>query len=80
GTALQTPRKAATGSLTWLWDRYRETGAWCVLSGATRRQRENIMLHVLKENGSAPYTVYPDSAKIRKRPLPTGPEAILLRA
>jgi integrase len=44
-------RHAAAGSLRWLWDQYRATNAWLTLSPATRRQRENIMLHVLKENG-----------------------------
>src|SRR5271169_663255 len=42
------PRVLAA-SLQWLWDSYRETGAWSELAPATRRQRENIMLHVLKE-------------------------------
>lgn len=46
------PSKA---SLQWLWDSYRETGAWTGLSMATRRQRENIMLHVLKDSGPKPY-------------------------
>ena len=36
-------------------DRYRETGAWTVLSAATRRQRENILLHVLKTAGDKPF-------------------------
>lgn len=48
--------KAATGSLQWLWERYRETGAWTGLAGATRRQRENIMAGVLKTGGAAPYS------------------------
>jgi integrase len=48
----QSPR---TGSLQWLWDRYRETTAWAELSSATRKQRENIMLHVLASGGMEPY-------------------------
>ena len=48
------PRVLAS-SLQWLWDCYRETGAWSGLSPATRRQRENIMMHVLKESGAKPY-------------------------
>jgi integrase len=47
-----THKKAATGSLQWLWDRYRETTAWTELSLATRRQRENIMRGVLKQSGT----------------------------
>lgn len=46
---------ASSASLQWLFDRYRETGAWLDLSNATRRQRENIMLHVLKASGAEPY-------------------------
>src|SRR4051794_24128631 len=41
----------AVGTLAWLLDRYRETGAWTALSAATRRQRENIFLHVLAGAG-----------------------------
>lgn len=43
------------GTLHWLWDRYRETKAWTDLSLATRRQRENIMKHVLAGSGHEPY-------------------------
>jgi integrase len=49
------PAAVSTASLQWLWDSYRETGAWTGLAKATRTQRENIMLHVLKESGSKPY-------------------------
>jgi integrase len=41
----------STGSLSWLIERYRETGAWTGLSLATRRQRENIFKHVLETAG-----------------------------
>ena len=37
----------AGGTLAWLIERYRETTAWQSLSNATRRQRENILRHVL---------------------------------
>lgn len=47
--------KERTATLQWLWDRYRETTAWSDLSSATRKQRENIMLHVLETAGSEPY-------------------------
>ena len=46
---------AASGTLAWLLERYRETGAWAALSAATRRQRENIFVHVLETAGSSPY-------------------------
>jgi integrase len=44
----------AVGSLAWLIERYRETGAWSSLSLATRRQRENIFRQVLDKAGRQP--------------------------
>jgi integrase len=58
--------RAATGTLEWLWNRYRETSAWTDLSVATRRQRENIMLHVLRSAGAEPF------ARITKKHLVEG--------
>jgi integrase len=56
GTPLSDPRKPALGTLACLLDRYRETSAWSDLSAATRRQRENIFLGVLKSAGHEPYS------------------------
>ena len=53
-TPLERPGKAKGGTLQWLWDRYRDSSKWASLSNATRRQRENIMRHVLKNAGRAP--------------------------
>lgn len=47
--------QATAGTLHWLWDAYRKTDGWKALSPATRRQRENIMLHVLKAAGDEPF-------------------------
>jgi integrase len=44
--------EAVGGTMQWLWDAYRKTGAWTHLAPATRRQRENIMLNVLKTGGA----------------------------
>lgn len=55
GAPAPTPQTPAAASLQWLWDSYRETGAWTGLSLATRRQRENIMRHVLADSGTKPY-------------------------
>lgn len=43
------------GSLAWLWEQYNQTSAWTDLSAATRRQRENIMSHVLAAVGQDPF-------------------------
>jgi integrase len=60
---VDAPRcKVAAGSLQWLWDRYHETTAWAALSPATRRQRENIMAHVLKASGSEPFSAVTKAA------------------
>lgn len=46
--------KSQSGSLAWLWERYRETGGWTSLKHTTRRQRENIMAHVIAKSGHEP--------------------------
>jgi integrase len=54
--ALQSAKddRMTTGTLAWLVERYRETNAWTGLSLATRRQRENILKHVLESAGRQP--------------------------
>lgn len=47
--------QAITGTLQWLWDAYRKTDVWQTLAPTTRRQRENIMLHVIKGAGAEPF-------------------------
>ena len=54
GEPASGPRRAGAGTLQWLWDRYRQSSAWSALANATRRQRENIMLHVLDRAGAMP--------------------------
>jgi hypothetical protein len=46
--------KATKGTLGWLWMLYRQTTAWTDLSLAARKQRENIMRHVLATGGDQP--------------------------
>lgn len=48
-------RGAKAGTLRWLWNAYRGSGAWLALSEATRRQRENIMVRVLDKGGDVPF-------------------------
>jgi integrase len=54
--ARQSPKddRTALGTLAWLVERYRETTAWTDLSLASRRQRENILKHVLESAGRQP--------------------------
>lgn len=46
--------KLESGSLGWLWERFRETGNWTSLKQSTRRARENIMAHVLAKSAAEP--------------------------
>jgi integrase len=49
------PEGPHEGTVGWLLERYRETTAWSNLSLATRRQRENIFVHVLETAGKEPF-------------------------
>lgn len=55
GKPLAVKGAPAIGTLAWLLDRYRETGAWTILAEATRRQRDNIFVHVIVSAGATPY-------------------------
>jgi integrase len=61
-------RSAATNSLAWLVARYRQTAEGRALSSATRRQRENIFLHVRETAGGQPF------AKITRTTIVAGRE------
>jgi len=53
--AQKTEIKANKGTLEWAWLLYKQSAAWqSAISMATRRQRENIMKHVLATAGSEP--------------------------
>jgi integrase len=58
----------ATGTLAWLVARYREVGEWTNLSPATRKQHENILVHILETAGDKPF------AKISKAAIVAGCE------
>jgi integrase len=48
-----TPRAgSASGTLAWLFDRYREASAWTELAKSTRYKRERIMVRVLESAGT----------------------------
>lgn len=47
--------KASPNSLRWLVEQYRKSSEWLSLSLATRKQRENILIHVLEKAGNVPY-------------------------
>lgn len=54
-TAGRVPEQAGHRYAGLLWERYRETIAWTKHMPSTRRQRENIMKHVLAAAGKEPY-------------------------
>ncbi len=54
GKPPPTPGKFNAKTLGWLIERYRESTAWAKLSGATRRQREGILLAITSTAGKEP--------------------------
>jgi integrase len=67
GTPQPMKGTPTTGTLAWLIARYRETTAWSALSTATRKQRENIFLHVLETAGDKPFARIDTAAVITGR-------------
>jgi integrase len=55
GAARPSKNAPAITTLAWLVARYREASAWTELSVATRRQKENILRHVLETAGDKPF-------------------------
>lgn len=51
--AVRKTKPVHSGTLEWAWQLHRQSATWAALSRATRKQRENIMLNVLK-NGNPP--------------------------
>jgi integrase len=66
GERAKTTPTTRKGSLEWLYEHYRETGAWRELSVATRRQRENIFAGVMEKSASESY------ATIKRRDIEAG--------
>lgn len=60
--AGETPKKhgatGRSGSLQWLYERYRESDAWLSLSQSTRKQREAIFAHVMAKGGNEPFRAF----------------------
>lgn len=56
GRPLPTTAGPQNGTLAWLIERYRGSAEWAALAVATRRQRENIFLHVVESAGHVPYS------------------------
>lgn len=56
GAPRQKRGEPEVGTLVWLLARYRETAEWAALSPATRRQRDNIFVHVRDAAGHHPAT------------------------
>jgi integrase len=66
GEAAPVKAGPSTVSLAWLIARYRASHAWAKLSPATKRQRENIFIHIIASAGDAPY------AKITRKTISAG--------
>jgi integrase len=62
GRPIQKPNtKAHKGTLQWLVDQWRESSDWHMTATATKRQRENILKHVLASNGTVPFVEITDA-------------------
>lgn len=67
GRHVARPSKAPHGTIEWLIEQYRGTSAWCALSMATRRQRENIFKHVIAAAGRENFKAITKSVIVRTR-------------
>jgi len=47
-------KRGSAGTLKWLVDQWHASADWALQSSATRKQRENILLHVAGKSGSVP--------------------------
>lgn len=55
GAPAQPKPRGAAGSLEWLIDRYRDSGAWSSLAAATRRKYDLIFAGLTATSGTRPY-------------------------
>jgi integrase len=53
---------AHKGSLRWLVDRWRESSDWHMTADSTKRQRDNILWHILEANGVLPFVQVDETA------------------
>ena len=67
GEAVSGPRRAAQGTLQWLWDDYRQSSAWGSLASATRRLRESVMHGVLRAAYDMPLSALDRAAIVEGR-------------
>ena len=55
GQEMPIQKKASSGSLRWLVEQYCKSSDWLSLSRATRKQKENIFMHILEKAGDKPF-------------------------
>ncbi len=55
GAAVAPPSKADPRTLRWLIEAYKRSAHWAQLAGSTRRMRDNILQHVVREAGHVPF-------------------------
>jgi integrase len=55
GMALPPPPKASPETLAWLIEAYKRSAQWAALAPSTRRMRDNILAHVIREAGHVPF-------------------------
>ena len=55
GQEMPTKISTSSNSLRWLIEQYMRSSEWSSLSQATRKQKENIFLHIIEKAGDKPY-------------------------
>lgn len=58
---------AHKGSLRWLVDRWRDSSDWYGTASATKKQRDNILSHILDANGDLPFAQLTEAAILAGR-------------
>ena len=56
GKEVPKPGKASKDSLRWLIQQWKQSSDFILKAPATKRQRENILKHIIKRNGNLPYS------------------------
>lgn len=59
--------KPQKGSLRWLADQWRDSSDWHMTASSTKRQRDNILSHILDNNGTLPFVQVDEAAIISGR-------------
>lgn len=66
-SVVRQSRITQRGSLRWLTLEWKQSSSWATTKPTTKRQRENILLHILEHNGDLPFNQVDDLAILQGR-------------